>query len=245
MLHYSVETTKSPWRLYLSVLFRVAREEKRYKNGEIDGSTEMRFRLKERMPESQVSDNNDAAYPIPEDAAPRIKRVKATPTYATETVHTGATSASFLPVDAPINAFGIHEALVWRAVVNNSTPHQNFTQHYAAQANDQTVVVAREPSSCTLDFAAGFGRARHSSAFDGTSWIEGTNEYYIQDIPSGTCAPSSYTSPTARRSVYVCSNGMSQGYIGATPLVWCAPGQPDISWAVAPLTGDISLDVPY
>ncbi|TFB00902.1 Uncharacterized protein CCMA1212_007293 [Trichoderma ghanense] len=54
-------------RPYLNEIFKVARQEERYKNGEIDGSTEVYVMAEDKMPESYASDNEDATFIKDED----------------------------------------------------------------------------------------------------------------------------------------------------------------------------------
>ncbi|KAK0759692.1 hypothetical protein N5P37_007880 [Trichoderma harzianum] len=54
-------------RPFLNEIFKVARQEERYKNGEIDGTTEVYVMAEDKMPESYASDNEEATYIKDED----------------------------------------------------------------------------------------------------------------------------------------------------------------------------------
>ncbi|RFU72839.1 hypothetical protein TARUN_9412 [Trichoderma arundinaceum] len=54
-------------RPFLNEIFKVARQEERYKNGEIDGSTEVYVMAEDKMPESYASDTEDTGFIKDED----------------------------------------------------------------------------------------------------------------------------------------------------------------------------------
>ncbi|KAI9167492.1 hypothetical protein HJFPF1_03620 [Paramyrothecium foliicola] len=52
---------------YLNEIFKVARQEERFRNGEIDGTTEVYVMAEDKIPESYASDNDDGSFVKEED----------------------------------------------------------------------------------------------------------------------------------------------------------------------------------
>ncbi|PHH69538.1 hypothetical protein CDD82_7697 [Ophiocordyceps australis] len=84
-------------RAYLCEIFKMAKQEERYKNGEIDDSTEVYVMAEDKMPDNYGSENDDVTLIKTEDQ-PEVHRAKPQVTHCL-----GPTSTS-----APATAHGLH-----------------------------------------------------------------------------------------------------------------------------------------
>ncbi|ODA81218.1 hypothetical protein RJ55_04182 [Drechmeria coniospora] len=85
-------------RPYLNEIFKMARQEERFKNEEIDDSTEVYVMAEDKMPESYASDNDDGSFHIKEEDDHDVQRTK--PSAAHSMTQPSATAA--------VNGHGLH-----------------------------------------------------------------------------------------------------------------------------------------
>ncbi|PHH82348.1 hypothetical protein CDD83_3297 [Cordyceps sp. RAO-2017] len=90
--------TNAKKRPYLNEIFKMARQEERYKNGEIDDSTEVYVMAEDKLPESYASDNDEAAFVKDEEPHHDLQRSKPAAAAAHCLGHT--------PTTAPANGHG-------------------------------------------------------------------------------------------------------------------------------------------
>ncbi|KID89318.1 Ydr124wp-like protein [Metarhizium guizhouense ARSEF 977] len=89
--------TNAKKKPYLTEIFKMARQEERFKNGEIDGSTEVYVMAEDKLPENYASENEDGNFPKDEEDH-ELQRPKANTQHhcAVQTPTTGPGSAQTL-----------------------------------------------------------------------------------------------------------------------------------------------------
>lgn len=138
---------------FLTEIFKVARQEERYKNGEIDGTTEIYVMAEDKVPESGVSENDDTGSFIKEDedVEPAPKSASSLGSTMRPSVRTDAATLSGMPGDAFIGELPMRGSQFQPPMMSDMAPQHSFVDN-GSMAHGQTGVSATG-SSLTLDLA--------------------------------------------------------------------------------------------
>ncbi|EGX89113.1 kinesin, putative [Cordyceps militaris CM01] len=138
---------------FLTEIFKVARQEERYKLGEIDGSTEIYVMSEDKVPDNYVSENDDAGSYIKEDedVEPAAKPTTTLGGAMRPSVRTDATTLSGLPGtgDAFIGDLPMRGSQFQPPMMNEIAPQHNYVDNGPMQVHGQAGVSAT--SNLTID----------------------------------------------------------------------------------------------
>ncbi|KAJ6785044.1 hypothetical protein PWT90_11024 [Aphanocladium album] len=151
---------------FLTEIFKVARQEERYKNGEIDGTTEIYVMAEDKVPESYVSENDETGSFIKddEDAEPTTKPATTMGGAMRPSLRTDAATLSGLSGDAFIGELPMRGSPFQPPMMNDMTPQHSFVDN-GSMVHGQAGVSATG-SSLTLDLVPSpHGPSRRPSVF--------------------------------------------------------------------------------
>ncbi|KAJ3490706.1 hypothetical protein NLG97_g5726 [Lecanicillium saksenae] len=136
---------------FLTEIFKVARQEERYKNGEIDGTTEIYVMAEDKVPESYVSENDDVGSFMKdeEDVEPSAKPTPTMGGAMRPSVRTDAATLSGLPGDAFIGELPMRGSQFQPPMMNDMASQHTFVDN-GSMVHGQAGVSATG-SSLTLD----------------------------------------------------------------------------------------------
>ncbi|KAK3179416.1 hypothetical protein K4F52_009161 [Lecanicillium sp. MT-2017a] len=137
---------------YLNEIFKVARQEERFKNGEIDGSTEIYVMAEDKVPESYGSENDDGAFmKEDEESEPPGTKPTTTSTAAVRpVVRTDAATLSNMPGDGFIGELPMRGSQFQPPMMNDMGSQHSFVDGGPMQVHGQNGV-GSGGSSLTLD----------------------------------------------------------------------------------------------
>lgn len=137
---------------YLTEIFKVARQEERYRNGEIDGSTEIYVMAEDKVPESYVSENDETGSFVKEDEdmEPTTKPVTTMGGAMRPSVRTDSATLSGLPGESLIGELPMRGSQFQPPMMGEMTPQHSFVDDSAMQVHGQAGVAATG-SNLTLD----------------------------------------------------------------------------------------------
>ncbi|KAM3509080.1 hypothetical protein MY10362_000789 [Beauveria mimosiformis] len=139
---------------FLTEIFKVARQEERYKLGEIDGTTEIYVMSEDKVPENYVSENDETGSLIKEDedVEPTAKPGTSMGDAMRPSVRTDAATLSGLsgPGDAFIGDLPMRGSQFQPPMMNEMTPQHNHVDNGSMQVHSQAGVSATS-SNLTLD----------------------------------------------------------------------------------------------
>lgn len=129
---------------YLTEIFKVARQEERYKNGEIDGSTEIYVMAEDKVPESYPSENDETGSFIKDDdeVEPTSKASSTMGTTMRPSVRTDAATLSGLPNDQFIGELPMRGSQFQPPMMGDLTPQHSFVDNGNMQVHSQAGVAA-------------------------------------------------------------------------------------------------------
>ncbi|KHO00667.1 Ydr124wp-like protein [Metarhizium album ARSEF 1941] len=187
--------TNAKKRPYLNEIFKMARQEERFKNGEIDGSTEVYVMAEDKLPENYASDNEDAVFPKDEeDHELQRPKVNTQPHCIVHTPTTGPGSAQPLhgghgPFigELPVRGSSFNPSML-PADMASSQPH-TFVDSSGITVTDQTSVTA-SGGSLALDMVASpHDSSRRPSVFSEYTSPGGSSLYAQQWQQPGSNGP--------------------------------------------------------
>ncbi|EFY91333.1 Ydr124wp-like protein [Metarhizium acridum CQMa 102] len=186
--------TNAKKRPYLSEIFKMARQEERFKNGEIDGSTEVYVMAEDKLPENYASENEDGIFPKDEEdhelQRPKVNTqhhcVIPTPTTgpgSAQTLHGG--HGPFIG-ELPVRGHSFNPSMLPADI--SSQPH-TFVDSNGITVTDQTSVTA--PSGpLGLDMVTSpHDTSRRPSVFSEYASPGGSNMYAQQWQQPGSTGP--------------------------------------------------------
>ncbi|POR32148.1 Uncharacterized protein TPAR_07658 [Tolypocladium paradoxum] len=185
--------TNAKKRPYLNEIFKMARQEERFKNGEIDDSTEVYVMAEDKVPESYVSDNDDGSFIKDEEdhEVPRSKPaathcVVHTPTTATANGHTLHGGPGPFMGDLPVRGTPFHPPMIQTELA----PQQHaFVESAGIPVNDQAAVNTGGGGAITLDMVASpHDSSRRPSVFSEYASPAG-GSLYPQQWPQSSAGP--------------------------------------------------------
>ncbi|GAB0135833.1 hypothetical protein EsDP_00004156 [Epichloe bromicola] len=187
--------TNAKKRPYLNEIFKMARQEERFKNDEIDGSTEVYVMAEDKIPDNYASDNEDGPFPKEEDDndIPRPNKVNAQQQCVVQTPTTGPTATQPLHgghgpfmSELPVRGNSYNSAMVPAEISNQ--PH-TFVDNGGITVTDQTAVTAPNPA-LTLDMVSSpHDTSRRPSVFSEYASPVGNNMYGQQWQQSASTGP--------------------------------------------------------
>ncbi|KAG6021053.1 hypothetical protein E4U41_002632 [Claviceps citrina] len=213
--------TNAKKRPYLSEIFKMARQEERFRNGEIDEATEVYVMAEDKIPDNYASDNEDGPFPKEEPgndvARPKVSAQQQqqcvvqtpttgpTPTSATATATATATTTQPLAhgghgpfmSELPVRGNSYNSAMM---TAEMSTQPHTLMDNGGITVTDQTAVTAPNPA-LTLDMVSSpHDTSRRPSAFSEYASPVANNLYGQQWQQAGSGGPTqtslySYTPP--------------------------------------------------
>lgn len=141
---------------FLTEIFKMARQEERYKLGEIDGSTEVYVMSEDKVPENYPSENDEAGSfaKEEEDTEPTAKSSTPMGGSMRPSVRTDAATLSGLPGpgDAFIGDLPMRGSQFQPPMINDMGPQHSYVDNGGMQVHGQAGVSATG-SNLTLDLA--------------------------------------------------------------------------------------------
>ncbi|KAG6012597.1 hypothetical protein E4U54_007427 [Claviceps lovelessii] len=196
--------TNAKKRPYLTEIFKMARQEERYRSGEIDGSTDVYVMAEDKIPDNYTSDNEDGVFCKEENGNDMARsKVSAQQQCVVQTPTTGPTSTQplhgghgpFMSELPPGNSF--HSVMMTAEIPNQP---QTIVDNSGITVTDQNAVTAPNPA-LTLDMVSSpHDTSRRPSVFSEYASPVSNNLYGQQWQQSGSAGPAqtplySYTSP--------------------------------------------------
>ncbi len=139
---------------FLTEIFKMARQEERYKLGEIDGSTEVYVMSEDKVPENYVSENDETGSYVKEDedVEPTAKPPTTMGSAMRPSVRTDAATLSGLPGpgDAFIGDLPMRGSQFQPPMMSDMAPQHNYVDNGSMQVHGQAGVAATS-SNLTLD----------------------------------------------------------------------------------------------
>lgn len=178
---------------YLTEIFRVARQEERFKNGEIDGSTEIYVMAEDKVPESYVSENDDAASFIKEDedVEPTAKPTTTMGSSMRPALRTDSATLSGIPTEAFIGELPMRGSQFHPPMMNDLASQHSFVDSGNMPVHSQAGVAATG-SSLSLDLVQSpHDASRRASVFSDFPSPGGNNMYPQQWQASSNAASAS------------------------------------------------------
>ncbi|KAG6006622.1 hypothetical protein E4U21_006844 [Claviceps maximensis] len=197
--------TNAKKRPYLTEIFKMARQEERFKTGEIDASTDVYVMAEDKIPDNYTSDNEDGPY-SKEENANDVSRPKAsaqqqcvvsTPTTGPTTTQPLHGAHGHFMSELPVRGNSYSSAMMTAEIPNQ--PH-TFVDSGGITVTDQTAVTAPNPA-LTLDMVSSpHDTSRRPSVFSEYASPVSNNLYGQQWQQSGSAGPTqtsmySYTPP--------------------------------------------------
>ncbi|KAF4503882.1 hypothetical protein G6O67_008818 [Ophiocordyceps sinensis] len=213
--------TNAKKRPYLNEIFKMARQEERFKNGEIDDTTEVYVMAEDKLPENYASDNDDGSFIKDEEQPHDLQRSKPAATHCL--VHTPTTApanghslhggpAPYMG-DLPVRGTPFHPPMIQTEM----TPQQHS---FVESVNEQSAVSAGG-GPLGLDLVASpHDTSRRPSVFSEYASPSGGNIYsqQWQQSSAGSNAPSMYA--------YTAQQAPTQQPAFVNQTVQISPGQP-------------------
>ncbi|GAO14161.1 hypothetical protein UVI_02037560 [Ustilaginoidea virens] len=184
--------TNARKRPYLNEIFKMARQEERFRNGEIDGSTEVYVMAEDKIPDNYASDNEEGPF-VKEDDDSDMSRIKVNNTQqhcVAQTPTTGPTPTqplhgghgSFMS-ELPVRGSSFTPTMLSTEMAPQ--PH-SFVDSSGITVTDQAAVTAPNPA-LTMDIVTSpHDTSRRPSVFSEYTSPGGSNLYTPQWQQSGS-----------------------------------------------------------
>ncbi|KAJ6444795.1 kinesin [Purpureocillium lavendulum] len=212
-------------RPYLNEIFKMARQEERFKNGEIDDSTEVYVMAEDKVPESYTSDNDDGSFNIKEEDEHDVQRSKAsvahplahTPTTAATNGHGLHGGPSPFMGDLPVRGTPFHPPMIQTDIA----PQQHsFVESNGLPVSDQSTV-STGSGGLTIDLVTSpHDGSRRPSVFSEYA-SPGGGSMYHQPWQQGSTGPNS-----SSMYAYTAQQATSQQPAFVSQAVTLNAGQP-------------------
>ncbi|KAL7786734.1 hypothetical protein V8C37DRAFT_287279 [Trichoderma ceciliae] len=211
-------------RPFLNEIFKVARQEERYKNGEIDGSTEVYVMAEDKMLESYASDTEDAGFIKDEEdhdvSRPKLPAAQCLP----HPTSAEASSATSIRGPTFMNDMTVRANAFPQSMIPEITPQQHtFVEGNTMSVHSGQPVATTAAGNIALDMVASpHDASRRQSVFSDYA-SPGGNIYGQQWPQASTATSGSSMYPYAQQQ----TSAQSTPFVGSG--VSMTPNQPFIA----------------